>query len=106
MKYVYVIIALLSTVFVQFSVFAENDFFEVCKSGTVEEIKAALEAGASVFGRNPDKIENIMAGKYETLIEELNSLLKKHDEIRALLDLWFLKDAGSKQERYHRLREF
>ena len=50
MKYLNLIAAVLCLAAVQVPLFADEEFFELCKSGSAEEIKTALDSGASGYG--------------------------------------------------------
>ena len=65
MKYLNLIAAVLCLVAVQVPLFADEEFFELCKSGSAEEIKTALDSGASATARSSEGLTPLMIAAKE-----------------------------------------
>lgn len=59
-----------------FPLMAEEDFFELCKTGTALQISAAIKAGASINDRTDDGATPLICAAFNSNPEVITTLLK------------------------------
>ncbi|MCL1876305.1 MAG: ankyrin repeat domain-containing protein [Synergistaceae bacterium] len=60
-----------------------DDFLELCKSGTVQQIEAAIKAGADVNAKNDDGLTALMAAALKNNAEATKMLIKAGADVNA-----------------------
>ena len=81
-----------------FAAISDGDFLELCKSGTVQEVEAAIKNGANVNAEDEDGWTALMIAATNNSNPEIISVLLKNDADASLRDVYGVNAADYASE--------